>query len=258
MLVAAFTFAFALVLVAVAPAVAAFVLFLGKILAVEPVCELAFSGVAHGYHLYGEVQGLACHGMVEIHADVLVADRLDSGLYHAAVLSHHREDAADLHQFLVHHAVYHEGLLGEVDHALRIVDAVAFFRTQGEADAVARFLPFHRLLELGKQHVGAVYVFEGIVPSRLIGDSAVHLQPVCEGHDLVVLYFHEYYCFTVCYPLKSTSLNAIVGMSFDLHCLESSPAASRLFQRVMKLPVTSISLTGLRIFPSSNQKPSMP
>ena len=165
-------------------------LFRGKIFAVEPVRELAFGGVAHGYHLHGEVQGLAGHGMVEIHADMLFADLLDGGLYHAAVLPHHREDAADFHQFLVHYTVNHEGLLREVYHALRIMHSVAFFRAQGETDAVAGFLSFYRLLELGEQHVSAVYVFEGIVPSRPIGDFAVHLQPVSEGYDLVVLYFH--------------------------------------------------------------------
>ena len=56
----------------------------------------------------------------------------------------------------------------------------------------------------------------------------------------------------------ATPANATVGTSFDMQGLASSPAAIRLFQRLRKLPVMSMPLTGRTILPPLKRKPSIP
>ncbi len=196
-----------------------------------------------------EIQDLAGHRVVEVHQDAVLFHLGDGGVDHGAVGAHHGQDPAHLHQVFAHLTLDGEGTLGEVDEFLFVKGTVPFFGLEREGEAVAFLESFQRGLEGRDEHVHALDVVQGRFFRSTVHDIPFYSEVVGYGHDFVLLDFH---------PLQSMFWNAKVGINLDKHKRASSATSVRLFHRSMKLPVTSISLTGWVIRPSSKANPSIP
>ena len=128
--------------------------------------------------------------MVEIHGYGILSDFLDLPLDHLSFGIEHRDDATGHEQVPADFAVDLECAERQIHPVALVVLSVSFFRSQGEAEAVAGLLPFEIRLEFGQQHACAVNVFERLVRPGFVGDLSFDLQFVAYRHDLVLFNFH--------------------------------------------------------------------
>ena len=172
-------------LLAAALAVAARVLLGREVFAVQALGQLLVGGVAHALHPAAEMQGLAGHRMVEIHRHGALGDLADGALEHLSGLVEHRDGAALDEQVLADLAVDGECRPGEVDQVGRIVGAVAVLGAQHEVERGARLQVLQRRLKLGQQHPGTMYILQGSLGPRLVGNPPLNLQsPLYYKHHI--------------------------------------------------------------------------
>ena len=236
--------------VASAVAVAALV---GEEFAVQAFCQFFLGGITHRYDLAGEVQGLACHRGVEVHGHLVVLDFDDHAVAYFSRRIEHGDEFTGFQQVFPELAVDLERTLRYVEDLGQVVFAIGVLRGDGAAERLSFLLSFQLGFQHGDDHPHALDVVQGLFLRGPVDHLAFNFNLVAYRHN-----FHRFNLH-ICYsPEKSTFSNAKVGISFDLQSLASSPTARRPFQRVTRLPVMSISLTGRTIFPSLNSKPSMP
>ena len=199
------------------------------------------------------MQGLACHRGVEVHGHLVVLDGHDHAVAYFSRRIEHGDEFPCFQQVLAKLAVDLERTLRYVEDLGQVVFAICFLRGNGAVKCLSFLLSFQLGFQHGDDHPHALDVVQGLFLRGPVDHFAFHFDLVAYRHD-----FHRFNLH-ICYsPEKSTFSNAKVGISFDLQGLASSPAASRPFQSVTRLPVMSISLTGRTILPSLNSKPSMP
>lgn len=119
-------------------------------LSVQAFGQFLLGGVADCEDLACEVEGLAGHGMVEVHHDAVVLDFMDFAVHYAALLVHHRYHVADCEETFLNLSVHFEDVLGQLDYHVGVVLAVAFGRSEGELKCVTGLLAGYVLLELGQ------------------------------------------------------------------------------------------------------------
>ena len=235
--------------VPLALAVAAVMLLRREEFPVQALRKFLFGRFPDGNDFPAEIQDLAGHRVVEVHQDAVLLHLGDGGVHDGAVGAHHGQDPAHLHQVFADFTLDGEGTFGKVDEFLFVKGTVPFLGLEREGESVAFLESFQRGLEGRNEHVHALDVVQGCFFRGTVHDIPFHSEVVGHGHDFVLLDFH---------PLQSMFWNAKVGINLDKHKRASSATSVRLFHRSMKFPVTSISLTGWVIRPSSKANPSMP
>ena len=135
--VVAFTMAaaFAVIMMPMASAMAVAAL-MGEELPVQAFGQLFLSGVAHGYHLAGEVQCLAGHGGVEVHGHLLVLDLHDHAVADFSRRIEHGDELPGLQQVLAEFAVDLERTLRYVEDLGQVVFAICFLRRDGAVEGI--------------------------------------------------------------------------------------------------------------------------
>ena len=217
--------AFAVVMVmavAFALAMAAVMLLRREEFPVKAFREFFFSGVAYGNDLSPEGEGLSGHRVVEIHGHGVVFHFRDGGVNHVAVPADHRQDAADLHQFLADLALDGKGALRQVYPLFLVIGTVCVLGRDGKSERRILFQALKGGLEGGNEHVHALDVVHGLLRSRALHDFAVRFQIVRNGHYFMIFDFHA---------LQSIFTKAKVGINFDIHKRASSAVATRWFHR---------------------------
>ena len=157
---------------------------------VQAFLEFLLGGVADGEDLAGEIEGLAGHGVIEVHHDAVVLDFMYLAVHYAALLVHHRYHVADCQETFLDLALYLKDVLGQLDYHVGVVLAVAFGGSEGELKGVTGLLAGYVLLELGQEISHAEDEVEGTVFCGLVGYLAVHCEGVGKCYYFLFTDFH--------------------------------------------------------------------
>ena len=109
-------------------------------LSVQAFGQFLLCGVADCEDLAGEIEGLAGHGVIEVHHDAVVLDFMYLAVHYAALLVHHRYHVADCQETFLDLALYLKDVLGQLDYHVGVVLAVAFGGSEGELKGVTGLL----------------------------------------------------------------------------------------------------------------------
>lgn len=101
---------------------------LRKVLAVETFCKLLLSSFAYRYDLTCEMEGLACHSMIEVHLHAVFRHFENYTWDNAAHTVEHWDGVAWNEEIFAYHAVHLECRLRKVDDSFRLDFAVTVNR----------------------------------------------------------------------------------------------------------------------------------
>ena len=99
-----------------------------QVLAVEAFLQLFLGSLPDLEHLSAEIQGLAGHGMVEVHNHDLLLDFHHLSVHDFAGTVEHGDEPALDQYLVVQFPVHHECDLGYLHHVRRVIFTVAFLR----------------------------------------------------------------------------------------------------------------------------------
>ena len=157
----------------------------------EAFLELFLRSFPDADHLAGEVEGLAGHRVVEVHHNGVWLDLVNGSLYDLASVAEHRDDLAYDEKILANFPVDLKSGLRQLEETAGVECAVAFLRSEGERELVARLLALDLALEFRKKHMCPVNVAKRTLLRRLVGEFSVHNQFVGQLDHIVFLYFHN-------------------------------------------------------------------
>ena len=163
LLASAFGIAIAAVVTAFTTLVAASASLLGKILSVKSFGKFLSGGLAYRFHLSCEMEGLACHGMVEIHLDAVFSYAVNLSLDDLSLGVEHGDDIAYDEKVFAYLSLDFKCSLGKVEFVIGVVFAVSVGGGEYEIKAFAGLFSFHCRFKERQEHTGALDVFQRTV-----------------------------------------------------------------------------------------------
>ena len=214
------------------------------IFTMESLCKFLLSCLANCEDLACEAEGLAGHLMIEVHLHAVLAHFKNNTRNHCAHAVEHRYCVAWYEKILANLAVDLECCLWKVDDAAWVYLAVTVLWRKSNVECRAWLHALDMLLELRKKAACSMYVIQWSFLSCVVYHLAVHLKFVAEFYYSVLCNFHISVQLNFYYAENETFSNASEGICQRAQLRASVPAAMRLFQSSIKLPVMSISRTG--------------
>ena len=214
------------------------------IFTMESLCKFLLSCLANCEDLACEAEGLAGHLVVEVHLHAVFANLTNNTRDHSTHAVEHRDSVAWYEKILANLAVDLERCLWKVDDAAWVNLAVTVLWRKSNVECRAWLHAFDMLLEFRKKAACSMYVIQWSFLSCVVYHLAVHLKFVAEFYYSVLCNFHISVQLNFYYAENETFSNASEGICQRAQLRASVPAAMRLFQSSIKLPVMSITRTG--------------
>ena len=163
-----------------------------KELTVKTFREFFLAGYPHALYLSGEVKGLSCHRVVEIHGHALFAYGCDGTLDHLTFAVEHRDGVSHHKEVFPEFAVrILERVLRQVDFVIFVILSVTFVRTESELECVSRLFALERFLKFREEHSGAVNILERFFCRRLVCYLSFYFEFVAHGYNFVLFNCHN-------------------------------------------------------------------
>ena len=162
-----------------------------EVFSVETFREFLLAGSPHALHLAGEMEGLACHRVVEVHRHTLFAYGGDGTLDYLTLAVEHRDGVSHYEE------IFPELAVRTLERAFRqlylvffIVLSVTFVRAEGELKRVPRLFSLERFLELREEHSCAVDVLKRLFCRSPVCNLSFYFQFVAHCYNFVLFNCH--------------------------------------------------------------------
>ena len=155
------------------------------ILAVKSFSEFLLGSFAYAYNLSLEVEGLACHLVVEVHLHYILCHLENYAWDHCAHAVHHWDGVADNEKILADLSVDLERCLRKLNDSLWVNLAVSVCWCESYIECCTWLKSFDSCLELRKEVACSVDIVQRALLWALVNDLAVNLEFVAEFYYCV-------------------------------------------------------------------------
>ena len=161
-------------------------------LAVETFGQLLFCSFTYSEDFACEMEGLACHLVVEVHLDRICSDFENDSRNNTAHAVEHRDGVARHEKVLTDFAVDFECRLRKVDYHIRIHFSISFCRRECNVKFVPWLHAFDMGLELWEEAACSMDIVKRSFLCCLVDDLSVDFKVVAEFHYRVRSNLHMF------------------------------------------------------------------